>query len=406
MKQERNVVITIFILVAIFASISLVIRKTDGGIRSISPISETTDIFSFFRKKEKPKSIVYGYLPYWTINENKYFQYDLLSDIAYFGLRIDGKGEFIKIVDGEYEPGYNNWKNNEDLLDVIKKAKKNNVRFALTVIAHVDEDNDAFLNCRECWDSFADNLETELREKDIKDVNLNFEYVEYSEKESATKFVEFTDFINKRLDKTFGESFVVVSAFADSPVKDRVSSDILNLAKVSDGIFIMAYDFHRPNSDTTGPVSPIDGKGVHAEYDIRTMLKDYLAVAPPNKLILGVPYYGYNWVISENKEYAERLPGNDDIGYSQSQTYSAIMETVLDVKPYMNWDDLGKSPYFSYVSPSSGSLRQVYFDNDQSLKEKYKLVKDNNLGGIGIWALGYDGGYKELWNLIYTEFVR
>jgi spore germination protein YaaH len=168
----------------------------------------------------------------------------------------------------------------------------------------------------------------------------------------------------------------------------------------------MAYDFHRPSSDTAGPVSPIDGKGVHAEYDIRTMIQDYMKRSDPRKLIMGVPYYGYNWVVTEPTEYAQRIPGNDYIGYSQSQTYSMIMDTIIDINPVVYWDELGKVPYYSYVSNNTGSIREVYFENLDSLKIKYDLVKQNNMGGVGIWALGYDGGYQELWNLLDQEFFN
>jgi hypothetical protein len=36
--------------------------------------------------------------------------------------------------------------------------------------------------------------------------------------------------------------------------------------------------------------------------------------------------------------------------------------------------------------------------------KKYDIVIRRNLGGIGIWALGYDDGYGELWNLIEEKF--
>ncbi|KKT11682.1 MAG: hypothetical protein UV89_C0011G0004 [candidate division WWE3 bacterium GW2011_GWB2_43_22] len=168
----------------------------------------------------------------------------------------------------------------------------------------------------------------------------------------------------------------------------------------------MGYDFHRPTSDTAGPVAPIGGKGVHSEYDIETMLKDYLAIVPPNKLLLGVPYYGYNWVVGEDEKYAERIDGNDNIGFSQSQSYEAIMDVLIDIKPKVMWDDLGQVPYFSYISAETGQQRQVFFENQRSLAVKYKLVKNNGLMGVGIWALGYDGGYTELWDLLYDEFIN
>ena len=34
------------------------------------------------------------------------------------------------------------------------------------------------------------------------------------------------------------------------------------------------------------------------------------------------------------------------------------------------------------------------------------MAKDKNLRGVGIWALGYDKGYQDLWNLLGEEFPK
>ncbi|OGC78045.1 hypothetical protein A2619_03120 [candidate division WWE3 bacterium RIFOXYD1_FULL_39_9] len=370
----------------------------------LSPISKSANIFSFFKKTTRPEKIVYGYLPYWALDDAEYIQMDKITDIAYFGVYLNEDGTFMTTLDdGTAEPGYNNWRNNEDLTALISTAQSSGVRVSLTVISHVDEKSDKFLDCKACWSTFAANLKSELNYHKIKDVNLNFEYVELTEDAKANQYTEFVKFLSEDLDRTYGNSFLVVSTFADSLVKPRVTK-IADLGKVSDALFIMGYDFHRPSSDNAGPVAPIDGIDVHAEYDIRTMIKDYLANSPSNKLILGVPYYGYNWVVESSQEYAKRIEGNDNIGYSQSQTYAAIMDTILETGPEIKWDELGKTPYFVYQSPETGSTRQVYFENVDSLSEKYDLVLQNDLAGVGIWALGYDGGYQELWDLLQISF--
>lgn len=395
----------ILLLVILTVGITPILLKSNTIKSVISPLSKTFSIFSLNKKREPPNKTIYGYLPYWVLDDAKYIQYDKLTDIAYFGLHIDENGNFLtKDGDGNIHPGLNQWRNNSKVKEIIKKSKENDVNFALTIISHVDETSTKFLDCRSCWDTLKNNIVKELIDYDIKDVNLNFEYVEFTPKEIADKYTQFTKYINEELDAAFSDSKVVVASFADSLVKERVTR-IEDIGNVSDGIFIMAYDFHRPNSDNAGPVAPINGKGVHAEYDIATMLTDYLSYVSPDKLILGVPYYGYNWVVEDDEQYAKRLKGTDEIGYSQSQTYANIMETILEVEPEINWDELAKTPYFTYISPKTLSTREVYFDNVDSLKEKYKLVKDLNLQGVGIWALAYDGGYTELWELLEQEFL-
>ena len=234
-----------------------------------------------------------------------------------------------------------------------------------------------------------------------KHLNPDFEYVKYPSSKMAVRYTELTAYLNKYLDERFGDSFVVVSTFAESVVKTRVT-EIADLSRAADALFIMAYDFHHPMSDNAGPVSPVSVAG--ERYDIEQMIKDYLTIAAPGKLIMGVPYYGYNWVVSGEEANAERISGNDDIGFSQSQTYEAVIDTLLETNAEVLWDEEAKVPYFSYISSETGSNRQVYFENTKSLEHKYKLAKQNKFGGVGIWALGYDGGYQELWDLLDKEF--
>lgn len=367
-------------------------------LRVISPVKPKTHIFKMFLPTSKEKrQVVYGYLPWWSLNDLDYIQLDKLTDIAYFGVYLKSDGTFKKNLDeGIFEPGYNRWVSDQRLDEFIQKAQKYNVRVALTLVAHEDDVTDKFLECKQCWENVAKNLKAEMDKHGVKDLNLNFEYGGFTPKEKADQYVEFVDYINKYMDKQYKDSFVVTSAFADSAIGDRISSNIQGLGEVSDGIFIMGYDFHRPQSANAGPVAPITG--------IEKTLAQFLTQTSADKLILGVPYYGYNWVVENSSNGAARLEGSDEIGFSESQVYAGILGTISDAKAQVYWDNTAKTPYFSYVSSETGSIRQVHYENVDSLREKYALSKAKNLQGVGIWALGYDRGRTELWDLLQQEF--
>jgi hypothetical protein len=61
------------------------------------------------------------------------------------------------------------------------------------------------------------------------------------------------------------------------------------------------------------------------------------------------------------------------------------------------------SPYFAFYS---NGWYQCFMDDVYSLGEKYDIVNRRDLGGIGIWALGYDNGRQELWDLIASKFTQ
>lgn len=395
----------------------------------ISPLGSSFSVNTLGARSQNQDYLVYGYLPYWTVSETENFDLSVLTDIAYYGLYINANGTFMKTQqNGEGEtisnPGYDFWRNSAELSNFIKRAQLSGVDVALTVVSHVDDISNEFLNCPDCWKTFYDNLKIELAYHNIKDVNLNFEYYNFVEKETALKYTEFVKFLKRKLNKDLPDSEVVVTAFADSLINPRVSH-VPSLTKEADKIFIMAYDFHVTQADKAGPVSPLGGAGFHAGYDVRTMIKDYLAHAPPQKLILGIPYYGFNWgkgeevsvETTEEDDIEELENGSEPDGEnakkerevevirdSLTQTYADIMSFIEEENAQVVWDELGQVPYYEYIDEESGKERKVYFENAKSLEVKYNVAKEFGLGGVGIWALGYDEDRPELWGLLREEF--
>ena len=97
---------------------------------------------------------------------------------------------------------------------------------------------------------------------------------------------------------------------------------------------------------------------------------------------------------------ASRMEGNDSIGYSKVITYGEVTDLLISKRIQPLWDDVAKTPYVNYVDEDTGSLRQVYYDNEKSLKLKADLASKNGFLGVGVWALGYEGGYVDLWDSV------
>ena len=389
-----------------FFGASLLVAKLDLPLKLNSPLSKGFSISSLFKKHESKGNFVYGFLPYWNIKELDNIQYENLTDIAYFGVYINPDGTIKKYDnEGNTEQGYNNWRNSKELADGIAKGKKAGTRFSLTLISHSDDTTEAFLNCRSCWETLELVATKEMAYHKIRDIHLNFEYSTYTDEQLTDKFTAFTEHFSNYLKSHDKEALLVVSAFADSNNKQRLT-DIKAISEYVDGIFIMGYDFRTAGSEYAGPTAPLDGIGTVSTYDIRTTIKDYVANAPASKIILGVPYYGYNWPVTNNTPYSKKIASNvlgaADIG-AKAQTYQDIMAIIEEYNIKPQWDEVAKVPYFTYYSVESGTYRQIYYEDKRSLTEKFSYARDMGLGGIGIWALGYDGKYLDLWNLLKTH---
>jgi spore germination protein YaaH len=130
---------------------------------------------------------------------------------------------------------------------------------------------------------------------------------------------------------------------------------------------------------------------------------------PANKLILGVPYYGYNYLVYSPDVKAETRPSWTWRGRPITQTYQSAVDslkpTAEGVDEYKTgWDDAGKVSYIAYHVTATDTWRMIFLDDPKSLSIKYEFAKNKSLAGVGMWALGFDSGKPELWTLLNQKF--
>jgi spore germination protein YaaH len=189
--------------VLLFAANQVIKGNAETNKEIVSPTSDSISVFKLLSKQvlRSDNYVVYGYLPYWSLDKAEYLKYDNLTDLAYFGLYIEGDGNFQAYNDdGTMESGYLNWYENPEVENIIKDAQQKGVRVALTIISHNDDYSTSFLNCGSCWDTLINNTYDELTRMGIKDVNLNFEYTTYVDQNIADKYTEFVAYFNKEMD--------------------------------------------------------------------------------------------------------------------------------------------------------------------------------------------------------------
>jgi hypothetical protein len=133
---------------------------------------------------------------------------------------------------------------------------------------------------------------------------------------------------------------------------------------------------------------------VWTPYNVTSSVNNYLGIgASPSKLLLGVPYYGYQWPTQTGNLNSPATGTGTAYTYSTMKTNSAAHGRL--------WDLNSLTPWYKYQNPA---WYQGWYDDSVSLGLKYDLVNTKNLAGIGIWALSYDGSNTELWNTISAKF--
>ena len=319
-------------------------------------------------RRDDPSKKVFGYHPYWQGTKWQSYNYDLLTTIAYFSAETNSTGDLTNL---------HGW----PATDLINKAHANGVEVVLTVTLFDKSDIETLLSHNSYRDRLIKNLLYEVNRAGADGVNIDFESFPESQKNNLVSFV-------KNLRKSLRDSIPNAQVTLATPAVDWSNAwDFNALATESDGLFIMGYDYHWKGSTATGPVAPLTG----GSYNITNTVNTYLSVTNNNydKLILGNPYYGYEW------------PSNSgDKGASTTNDGTAVIFSTAESKALSYgklWDSDSQTPWYRYQNPS---WFQTWYDDSLSLSNKYDFVISKKLGGVGIWALGYDEGYDELWNAL------
>lgn len=323
----------------------------------------------------KLKKVVFGWHPYW--NGTTYTEYDfsLLSDIAYFSYEVDpATGSYSTI---------HSWKTTS-LIDLAKNA---GTRVSLTVTLF--SGHRTFLENLKSRQTLIDSLISLVSLRGAQGVNIDFEAVPSSQRDNLTQFMKE---LGTRFHTQLPGSVISIAI----PAVDWGNSfDVRNMLPYVDLFIIMGYDFYYSGSSKAGPVSPKNDGKFWLPYDATRSVRYYLQTGIPNeKLCLGVPYYGYDWPTTDS------TVNSNTIGSGTARLYKDAVASALSFGRL--WDRHASVPYYSYQNGSS--WRQCWYDDATSLGFKYDMVNTYNIGGIGIWALGYDRSTQELWTLLREKF--
>ncbi|MHC1776496.1 MAG: glycosyl hydrolase family 18 protein [Lentimicrobium sp.] len=323
---------------------------------------------------------VFGYHPYWMGNSWQNYRWELLSDLCYFSYDTD--------------PATGNplTTNGFETAEVIDTALAHGVRVHLCVTLF--SGHAAFFANPQAQQNLTGNIISLIVQRGIQGVNIDFEAVPSSQQQGLTNYLVQ---LSQELHSVVPGAELSIAAPA---VNWSNTFDIPAIAPALDFIMIMAYDYYWNGSSLAGPVSGYWPLTSSFNYAVDHSLSYYQSQGVPNeKLLLGLPYYGREWPVTSNTLPAGTSGSGTAVTYSNVRGNSSGFYTPQN----LYWDQFSFNPYYSYLS---NSWRQCFFDDVRSLGAKYDLVNRRNAGGIGIWALGYDNGYPELWDLIAEKFAQ
>jgi hypothetical protein len=318
---------------------------------------------------------VMGYLPYWVSNRDQNFS--VVSHLAWFAIEINADGT---IGDTHEWPEW----------DVINAVHDAGHKIILTVILFDDGDIHNLLKYYKT--TAVNNLLAQVQAGNADGINIDFEMPTTSGDDVL--LVEFMQLLYTTFKNARNDYHISIA----SPSVDWWGTwDYEELNNYVDAFMIMAYGYYYSGSSNAGPLSPLERPGY--TYDVNWSVNDYISKgASISKIILGLPFYGLDFPVTSTVKHAARDSGRS----TSSPTYSSIMNTISTYSPTIYYDNDYETAWFNY-DPGDGD-HQVWFDNYTSLERKFDYINNRNLGGLGIWAYGYQGAYTELEQLIINKF--
>lgn len=347
-----------------------------------------------------------GFLPYWRIEDAKSIRLDLITQVDYFGLVVDDNGEFVKVVNNETDPGWREW-NSQTINDLIAKTQIMGADFSFTVVSQRNTTIENILDDEKVQEKLIANISDQIKSRKLDGVNIDFEYLGDVDQEYKDKFTEFS----KRLSDTLrAESPKTKLAVSIMPRAGR-SADLFDFPKIVpmyDRFIGMSYDYYGISSDIAGPVAPMTGfKENKYFFDVETTYEDYLKSIPREKILMGVPHYGWDWAVEDGQRIQSlTFPLDSDKSYAAVMSYGRARTDKNLKENQCEFDDYAKSSWCWYTDPKTKIDHQVWIEDNKSIGIKYDYANKQDFAGIAIWVLGYDKDYPDLWNLLKDKFGK
>lgn len=217
--------------------------------------------------------------------------------------------------------------------------------------------------------------------KGYRGVDLDFEYVLPQDTETYVHFVrELSTALNPM-------GYVVFVALAPKSSSDQQGTlyeghDYAGMGWAANAALVMTYEW----GYAYGPpmaVAPIQS--------VRRVLDYAVTQIDSNKLLLGIPNYGYDWPLPYVK------------GSTKARSISNVEAVQLAVRTgaTIQYDETAQSPWFSYMD-AQGQAHEVWFEDARSIRAKLLLPKEYGLKGVGYWNLMRE--FPQNWSVLNSMY--
>lgn len=356
--------------------------------------------------------VIFGWHPTWSGGAYKDYNYQRLSHISFYSYDIDPySGSYVNPeVVAEFRKG--------DFISHVRKTYRHDsshCKVLLSLSLHGIENTTAFLNPMNATAQqvLVDSVTQIIYETQADGIEINFLDIDRARKGDFERFVaKLSNAIHKLpTDSIVQQRYVFLSMLPNDVYNVY---DMQELYMSVDYYVLLGFNFHNtPQGIKKMPVSPLNYNFADRNYDLRAAIEQCIVEVGPfnsHMLVLALPYYGTMW----------RTQGGEDT-FVEELSYSEIMRRFVLPELYSESDSVVihssyEPTYTTYrwqivdssITGQPPVYTTIFYDDTLSLMQKYDLIFQSRLGGVGLWALGDDAGFDHFWKILdlkFTDFV-
>lgn len=253
---------------------------------------------------------------------------------------------------------------------LIAAARRANVA-PLMVITNIAEGGfsselaHSILSSEQLQNKLLDNVAEMVRTKNYYGLDIDFEYIFQDDRQL------YNNFLRKAVQRLRPLGYSVTTALAP-----KLSGEMKGLlyeahdypvhGALADHVILMTYEW----GHTYGPpmaVAPLNA--------VRRILDYAVTAIPRDKILMGIPNYGYDWTLPYQQGTAARSLSN--VG---------AVDLAARVGAAIKYDPVAQSPYFNYYDENKRQ-HVVWFEDARSVRAKLQLVNEYRLNGVSYWTI-------------------